>query len=116
MPQFDMKQDGKHALQHDQIHDGLERFDAVLAEFKKTGQYDPKRLREVMDSFKTVLFEHLDEEVESLSADSMRRYWSLEVRVLAIAAAPLTHAGDESHAHVASVSPVQRLLLPCKRC
>jgi hypothetical protein len=38
-----------------------------------------------MDSFKDVLFNHLDEEVHDLGKESMLRYWTLaEVRRLPI--------------------------------
>ena len=40
-------------------------------------------LKEIMDSFGEVLWAHLSDEVEQLSADNMRKYWSLEeVRLL----------------------------------
>ncbi|KIJ51026.1 hypothetical protein M422DRAFT_158684 [Sphaerobolus stellatus SS14] len=46
-------------------------------------EYDPEAFREVLDSFRDTLFEHLDEEVNDLGAENMRKYWSLqEVRKL----------------------------------
>ena len=32
----------------------------------------------VLDSFGGVLWQHLDEEVEQLGAENMRRFWTLE--------------------------------------
>ena len=43
--------------QHKQIHDGLDRYDAAIADFRRSpSTYSPDKLRSVMDSFKTVLF------------------------------------------------------------
>lgn len=79
-------------LQHQQIHDGLDRYDAALADFRKApSTYSPAQLRAVMDSFRDVLFlrtstclsrsltsSDLDEEVKTLGADSIRRYYTLD--------------------------------------
>jgi len=35
-------------------------------------------LREKMDSWGEVLWKHLDQEVETLGAENMRKYWTLE--------------------------------------
>jgi len=56
--------------------DGFEEY----LEACKTGEKDFKMsvMREKMDSWGTVLWEHLDLEVKTLGADNMRRYWTLE--------------------------------------
>lgn len=63
--------------QHEQIHDGIEKLEAYL----RPCIYGEKELRmeelkSIMDSFGTVLWEHLDKEVETLGAENMRRYWT----------------------------------------
>jgi len=42
----------------------------------KEKDYDPSRLREIMDSFRAILFKHLDAEVHSLRAENMKIYWN----------------------------------------
>ncbi|KLT39272.1 hypothetical protein CC85DRAFT_251433 [Cutaneotrichosporon oleaginosum] len=74
LPQF--KAGGKgsdaHVAMHRAIHDGLERYDAVLAKAKRDPDgFDGAELRAVMDSFRGVLFHHLDEEVKDLGAESV---------------------------------------------
>ncbi len=70
--------------QHKQIHNGLDKFEAYIDDCK-AGKRDMRmdELKEIMDSFGTVLWAHLQDEVDQLSVDNMRKYWSLdEVRRL----------------------------------
>ena len=70
--------------QHKQIHHGLDKFEAYIDDCK-AGKRDMRmdELKEIMDSFGTVLWAHLQDEVDQLSVDNMRKYWSLdEVRRL----------------------------------
>lgn len=71
---------------HRLIHAGLDRYMALLASFRKEPMtYSPDSLRACMDSFREVLFQHLDQEVEDLGSKSMLKYWTLaEVRRLPI--------------------------------
>lgn len=65
--------------QHKQIHKGLEKFEAYLEDCK-TGKRELRlgEMRELMDAFGTVLWQHLDDEVKELGAEKMRKYWTLE--------------------------------------
>lgn len=65
--------------QHEEIHAGLERTQAYL-EACQFGERELRmsELKEIMDSYGTVLWEHLDAEVRTLGADTMRRYWTKE--------------------------------------
>lgn len=60
---------------HRQIHAGLDRYGRLLTTFRADSTaYDPAKLRAVMDSFRKVLFEHLDQEVIDLGQQNMLRY------------------------------------------
>ncbi|PNS18322.1 hypothetical protein CAC42_6139 [Sphaceloma murrayae] len=65
--------------QHKQIHKGLEKMEAYLVACE-TGERELRlvELKEIMDSFGKVLWEHLDDEVRTLGAENMRKYWSKE--------------------------------------
>lgn len=65
--------------QHKQIHIGLDKFEAYIDDCK-AGKRDMRmdELKDIMDSFGTVLWAHLQDEVNQLSVDNMRKYWSLE--------------------------------------
>lgn len=65
--------------QHKEIHKGMDKMEAYLDDCK-VGKRDLRMevLKEIMDSFGTVLWEHLSDEVRQLSPDNMRKYWSLE--------------------------------------
>lgn len=71
---------GSHLLQHEAIHHGLDQYSALLFKYQKDNtSFNPKELRDCMDSFREALFVHLDEEVESLSGESMRAAgWTLD--------------------------------------
>ncbi|CZT14686.1 uncharacterized protein RCC_00659 [Ramularia collo-cygni] len=63
--------------QHKGIHEGLDRFEAYLRDCK-TGERELRmeEMKEIMDSFGTVLWQHLDDEVKALGANNMRLYWT----------------------------------------
>ena len=65
--------------QHKQIHNGLDKFEAYIDDCK-AGKRDMRmdELKDIMDSFGTVLWAHLQDEVDQLSVDNMRLYWSLD--------------------------------------
>ena len=82
MPAF--KKELELLTQHKQIHNGLDKFEAYIDDCK-AGKRDMRmdELKDIMDSFGTVLWAHLQDEVDQLSVDNMRKYWSLdEVRRL----------------------------------
>lgn len=65
--------------QHAEMHKGLDVLQPYLMDCK-TGVQDFHRakVRNIMDSFGTVLWNHMDEEVRELQADSMSKYWTVD--------------------------------------
>lgn len=65
--------------QHKQIHQGLEKFEAYLEECKN-GERELRleEMKTLMDTFGAVLWAHLDDEVKELSAENMRKYWTIQ--------------------------------------
>ena len=77
MPQF---QKQEHLLeQHREIHKGLDLFQAYL-EKCRNGECELRleELKEIMDGFGKVLWAHLDDEVKTLGAENMRKYWTVQ--------------------------------------
>lgn len=70
--------DNDHLIgQHHQIHEGIEK----LEEYLQACLYGDKELRMselkgIMDTFGVVLWSHLDDEVATLGAENMRKYYS----------------------------------------
>ncbi|KAJ5300340.1 uncharacterized protein N7443_005342 [Penicillium atrosanguineum] len=77
MPEF--RKELELLTQHKQIHAGLEKLEAYL-EKCRSGEEDMRReeIKRLMDGFGKVLWQHLDQEVETLKADNMRQHWSVE--------------------------------------
>lgn len=77
MPEFRKELD--LLSQHKQIHAGLEKLEFYLEECR-SGAEDLRReeVKRLMQGFGEVLWKHLDEEVQTLRADNMRKYWSLD--------------------------------------
>jgi hemerythrin-like domain-containing protein len=65
--------------QHAQIHVGIEKLEEYLGACQ-SGERELRlpELKEIMDSFGEVLWSHLDDEVRTLGAENMRKYWSKE--------------------------------------
>ncbi|KAL8673397.1 MAG: hypothetical protein Q9168_002187 [Polycauliona sp. 1 TL-2023] len=63
--------------QHKLIHAGLDQFQAYLEGCAK-GERDLSltELKALMDGFGTVLWAHLNDEVQQLGAENMRKYWT----------------------------------------
>ena len=77
MPQF---QKQEHLLeQHREIHKGLDLFQGYLKSCRG-GERELRleEMKEIMDGFGKVLWTHLDDEVRTLGAENMRRYWTLQ--------------------------------------
>lgn len=70
--------------QHKEMHKGLDVLSAYLKESRSGSRSLVRReVREIMDSFGGLLWNHLDEEVEELGAANMRKIWSeREMRAL----------------------------------
>ena len=65
--------------QHAQIHAGLEDFQKYLADCRKgERELRMEQMKEAMDTFGKVLWTHLDDEVEQLGAENMRKFWTKE--------------------------------------
>ncbi|KAL1617067.1 hypothetical protein SLS54_008062 [Diplodia seriata] len=65
--------------QHKQIHAGLDSLTEYLEQCKEGQQeFRMQEMKEIMSGFGTVLWEHLNDEVEQLGAENMRKYWTLE--------------------------------------
>ncbi|KAK6531478.1 hypothetical protein TWF281_008282 [Arthrobotrys megalospora] len=81
MPAFQKhnKEHGEMIAHHRQIHKGLERFEDYVNACK-SGEKDfvASDMLELMESFEKVLWQHLDEEVQQLGAENMRKYWTIE--------------------------------------
>lgn len=72
--------------QHRQIHKGMDVLEDYLRKCR-SGEADLELsvLKEKMDTWGEVLLKHLDQEVETLGAENMRKYWTIqEVRQIPI--------------------------------
>ncbi|KAI0093066.1 hypothetical protein BDY19DRAFT_406229 [Irpex rosettiformis] len=77
MPSF--REDEAHIKSHHGIHEGLDKLGILLEKYvADPTTYSPAEIRTCLDSWREVLFNHLDEEVEDLSATNMKKYWKLE--------------------------------------
>ncbi|KAJ6781147.1 hypothetical protein PWT90_10338 [Aphanocladium album] len=78
MPEFDPRR-GDLVQQHKKIHKGLDGLQAYL-EGVQQGEVSLEAdvLKEKMESWGTVLWEHLDAEVKTLGAENMAKYWTKE--------------------------------------
>ncbi|KAF2152501.1 hypothetical protein K461DRAFT_226747 [Myriangium duriaei CBS 260.36] len=75
MPEF--RKQEQLIAQHRDIHKGLDKLQDYLGKCS-SGETELRlaELKVIMDSFGKVLWDHLDEEVETLGAQNMRRYWT----------------------------------------
>ncbi|KAJ5355581.1 hypothetical protein N7517_010190 [Penicillium concentricum] len=82
MPEF--RKELELLSQHRQIHAGLEKLEKYLEQCR-SGEEDMRReeVKRLMEGFGKVLWTHLDQEVQTLGAANMRKFWSLaEMRQL----------------------------------
>ncbi|KAM5365873.1 hypothetical protein ACJZ2D_010787 [Fusarium nematophilum] len=77
MPEF--RRERELVAQHREIHAGLEPLQWYLRSCL-AGEVDFSlvKVKEILDSFGGVLWQHLDEEVQDLKAENMRKYWTRE--------------------------------------
>ncbi|TEY18009.1 hypothetical protein BOTCAL_2094g00010 [Botryotinia calthae] len=80
MPEFAAGNNAAELLrQHREIHKGMDVMQEYLEQCRDgETELSLKILGEKMDGFGEVLWKHLDQEVETLGAENMRRYWSRE--------------------------------------
>lgn len=65
--------------QHKEIHKGMVKMEAYMNECKEGKRdFQMGELKQIMESFGTVLWSHLSDEVAQLSPNNMRKYWSVE--------------------------------------
>jgi hemerythrin-like domain-containing protein len=65
--------------QHKAIHEGMDVFEAYLHAVREgETELDLKVLKTKMDSWGEVLWKHLEQEVKTLGAENMRKYWTLD--------------------------------------
>lgn len=78
MPEFDPRR-GDLVQQHKKIHKGLDGLQAYLRSVQQGDEaLEAGALKQKMESWGTVLWEHLDAEVKTLGGDNMAKYWSKE--------------------------------------
>jgi hemerythrin-like domain-containing protein len=76
MPTFAKNE--RHIRSHREIHKGLDALSALVDKYAaNNSSYDSAEMRACLDSFRKVLFDHLDEEVADLKGENMKKYWSL---------------------------------------
>lgn len=82
MPEFRNGRGGGAAellRQHRQIHAGLDGFEEYLTKCRSRElDFEMAVLKQKMESWGEVLWKHLDQEVETLGAENMRKYWTKE--------------------------------------
>ncbi|KAF8865912.1 hypothetical protein BDZ45DRAFT_579525 [Acephala macrosclerotiorum] len=80
MPEFKSGRNAAELLrQHKEIHAGMEQFEEYLERCRSgETELELRVLKTKMDSWGEVLWKHLEQEVRTLGAENMRRYWSLE--------------------------------------
>jgi hypothetical protein len=80
MPEFKAGRNAAELLrQHKEIHAGMDAFEAYLESVRRgETELELSVLKGKMDSWGTVLWKHLDQEVKTLGAENMRKYWTIE--------------------------------------
>ena len=77
MPPF--KEEMELLSQHKEIHAGMEKLEAYIDDCKNSRRdLRLDQMKNIMDSFGTILWTHLNEEVENLSPENMQKYWTIE--------------------------------------
>ncbi|TAQ85048.1 hypothetical protein B7494_g6622 [Chlorociboria aeruginascens] len=79
MPEFKSGKNAAELLrQHQEIHKGMDLFEEYL-EACRSGELDFEfKVLKVKMLWGDVLWKHLEQEVKTLGAENMRKYWSLE--------------------------------------
>lgn len=83
MPEFQSNGKGKRAAellqQHKEIHKGMDLMEQYLTKCRNRElDMEMSVLKAKMDTWGRVLWKHLDQEVETLGAENMRKYWTVE--------------------------------------
>lgn len=73
LPQF-AATNSEHVKAHRGIHDGMAKYSAYLSKATANpSSYNASELRKIMDDFHDVLFDHLDQEVKDIGAESLKK-------------------------------------------
>ena len=65
--------------QHKEIHKGMDVMEAYLRQCRNGEvELEMSVLKAKMDTWGAVLWKHLDQEVETLGAENVRKYWTIE--------------------------------------
>jgi hemerythrin-like domain-containing protein len=76
MPAFQHEMQMK--THHKAIHTGLVELQTWLEECRSgERELNLRELKAIMDTFRQILWEHLDAEVEQLGAENMRKFWTI---------------------------------------
>ena len=82
MPEFQGGRGGNAAellRQHREIHKGMDGLEEYLNKCRSgESEFDLRVLKTQMDSWGEILWKHLDQEVKTLGAENMRKYWTLD--------------------------------------
>jgi hemerythrin-like domain-containing protein len=80
MPEFKAGRNAAELLrQHKEIHRGMDIFEEYLNKCRSgETELELRVLKEKMDGWGEVLWKHLDQEVKTLGAENMRRYWTVD--------------------------------------
>ncbi|KAH9929509.1 uncharacterized protein BXZ73DRAFT_102040 [Epithele typhae] len=71
--------DEVHLKSHEGIHHGVDALTKLVRRYlDEPSTYKPDEMRECLDSWRKVLFDHLDQEVADLRGENMKKYWTLE--------------------------------------
>ncbi|PQE22223.1 Neutrophil cytosol factor 2 protein [Rutstroemia sp. NJR-2017a WRK4] len=77
MPEF--RNTAELLRQHKEIHAGMDAFQEYLEQCRSgETELSLRTLGEKMDTWGEVLWTHLDQEVKTLGAENMRKYWTKE--------------------------------------
>lgn len=80
MPEFKAGRNAAELLrQHQEIHKGMDGLEEYLNRCKSgETELELRVLKTQLDSWGDVLWKHLDQEVKTLGAENMRKYWTPE--------------------------------------
>lgn len=79
MPEFRAGRNAAELLrQHREIHKGMDGLEEYLKRCRSgETEFDLRTLKQQMDTWGDILWKHLDQEVKTLGAENMRKYWTL---------------------------------------
>ncbi|KAL1939892.1 hypothetical protein VTO73DRAFT_9592 [Trametes versicolor] len=71
--------DELHLKSHEAIHHGIDDMTRLVRKWlDEPSTYSPEEMRASLDSWREVLFNHLNKKVKDLGGENMKKYWTLE--------------------------------------